>query len=67
MMSCPLHKITGIRSIGNIKLFWHYIYIQDLETTNEILKDTIEFLRSGVQNNLLDRLNTVMTVIIMAC
>jgi uncharacterized FlaG/YvyC family protein len=40
------------------------LYAQDLETTNEILKDTIEFLRSGVESNLLDRLNTEVVQVI---
>jgi hypothetical protein len=40
------------------------LYAQDLEITNNILKDTIDFLRNGVHNQLLDRINTELVQVI---
>jgi hypothetical protein len=40
------------------------LYAQDLEITNDILKDTIDFLRNGVHNKLLDEINTEVVQVI---
>ena len=52
---------------AQVNIHLHHSYItnifplslQDLEITNDILKDTIDFLRNGVHNKLLDEINTV--------
>ena len=63
-----LHQMTAALSMLRLTFNLHHSYLtiiiiyshsQDLEITNNILKDTIDFLRNGVHNQLLDRINTV--------
>ena len=62
-----LHQMTAALSMLRLIFNLHHSYItnifplslQDLEITNDILKDTIDFLRNGVHNKLLDEINTV--------
>lgn len=55
-----IEPLSMLRSESNSSTSAEYfLFLQDLEITNDILKETIDFLRSGVKMNLLDQLNTV--------